>query len=210
MTVDPKNTEYMSSLHVNAAAIDKLKTYVQLLAKWQKAVNLVSGKTLPEAWDRHFVDSAQLLPLIPDGVRDIVDIGSGAGFPGLVLAVLRPDIQVSLVESDEKKCQFLKAVSRETFLSVRVYSERIENVVDDLAPDLVSARALASLEKLFDFVLPWVEKNPDLVMLFLKGEQAADEVEQAQKRFEFDVERFASETSAQGCILRIRNLRARL
>lgn len=166
----------------------------------------MSGKTLPDAWNRHFVDSAQLLPLIPNHVKTIADIGSGAGFPGVVIAILRPDIDVHLIESDEKKCQFMRTVSRETGVKFEVHSKRIESAHDVVRPDMVSARALASLEDLFGYVYPWAEQNKDLTMLFLKGERATEEIAQAEDKYSFKTEIFSSDTDADANILRIANL----
>lgn len=206
MQPDFSKNEFASSLNVSRETIDKLEIYLKLLIKWQKAINLVSSKTLPDAWNRHFVDSAQLLPLIPKHVKTIADIGSGAGFPGVVLAILRPDIEVHLIESDEKKCQFMRTVSRETNVKIHVHPKRIEQAHDVARPDMISARALASLEELFGYVLPWAEQNNELTMLFLKGERSADEIEHARTKYSFDVEHFDSETDGNASILRIANL----
>ena len=125
-----------------------LKHYYGLLLKWQKTINLVSPSTLDDAWNRHFEDSIQVVSYIPENMKILCDIGSGAGFPGLVIAIERPDIQVHLVESDSRKCAFMRTVSRETNLSnVTIHNDRIENVIGDIDADYVSARALASLNK---------------------------------------------------------------
>lgn len=186
----------------------KLELYLKLLQKWQKSINLVSGATIDEAWRRHFEDSLQLTEFIPQGAS-VFDIGSGAGFPGLVLAIARPDLQVTLIESDTKKCTFLSTVSRETATPVSVLNQRIESVSADSVPGIVTARALASLDKLLGYCMGWAKQNPGLVMLFLKGEKAEQETEAAGKLFDFDVEVVPSVTSFQGCILRIANLRER-
>lgn len=199
--------EFLKSTHVSRETISKLEQYLALLVKWQRAVNLVSSKTLSEAWERHFVDSAQLLPLIPDHVKAIADIGSGAGFPGLVIAVLRPDIEVSLIESDMKKCQFMRTVIRELGLkNVRVINKRIEAAHGDVSPDMVSARALSSLSELLGYVEPWRAANSDLCALFLKGGKADEEVEEALRSYDFAAEKFASDTSDEGCVLRLTNI----
>ena len=105
---------------------DRLRLYVDLLKKWQKTINLVGKNTLEDAWDRHILDSAQLSAHIPQHAT-LLDIGSGAGFPGLVLAILRPDISVTLVESDTRKCVFMQTVARETHCgNVTVLNDRVE------------------------------------------------------------------------------------
>ncbi len=184
----------------------RLDQYQALLLKWQKAVNLVSGKTLDEVWDRHFVDSAQLLPLIPAGKKTLFDIGSGAGFPGLVLAIMNPALDVHLIESDHKKCTFLSTVSRETKTPVTIHSERVENMSKKIVPAIVTARALASLDKLMAYCLPWAERNPALIMLFLKGEKAEAEIKEARKKFSFGLQKHQSQTMDNAAILEVSNL----
>src|SRR5689334_12618331 len=105
---------------VSRETTDKLRVYHDLLIKWQNSINLISPNTVSEAWERHFLDSVQLSPLIPPTAGTLYDIGTGAGFPGLVLAILRPELPVSLIESDSKKCAFLQTVSRETGTKVTV------------------------------------------------------------------------------------------
>ena len=192
---------------VSRETISRLEEYMALLKKWQRAVNLVSNKTLNEAWERHFVDLAQLVPLIPDDVKVIADIGSGAGFPGLVLAVIRPDIQVHLIESDMKKCQFMRTVARELALeNVAVVNERIEKAYDEVSPDMISARALSALDELLDYIEPWRKQNPALCALFLKGGRSEEEIDLARQKYTFDVDKFDSDTSEEGCILRLKSI----
>jgi len=188
----------------------KFEQYLALLAKWQKAVNLVAPGTLAEAANRHIADSAQLAPLIPDSAKILFDFGSGAGFPGLVLAMLRPDLQVHLVESDSKKCSFLATVSRETDTPVIIHSSRIEQLItaEHLpAPDVITARALTSLAALLDFCLPWAARNPGLLMLFPKGAKAEIEMAAAAARYDFSLEQIPSLTDPAATILVVRDLR---
>lgn len=206
MPPDFSKDEFSRSLNVSRETLEKLEIYLKLLMKWQRAINLVGSKTLQNAWERHFVDSAQLLPLIPEDAKTIVDIGSGAGFPGLVLAILNPSLNVHLIESDAKKCQFIKTVSRETNTRVIVHNCRIESCPQDIKPDLVSARALASLENLLDYTILWAGENENLKMLFLKGESVGQEIEDAQKKYQFTHEAFPSDTDDRATILRIANL----
>ncbi|MFN3826363.1 MAG: 16S rRNA (guanine(527)-N(7))-methyltransferase RsmG [Micavibrio sp.] len=179
-----------------------LDQYHQLLLKWQKAVNLVSPSTIDEAWTRHFEDSMQLAALLPPTTKTLFDFGSGAGFPGLVLALMRPDIAVHLVESDQKKCSFLSTVSRETKIPVSVHNCRIEALQTDAVPDVISARALASLSKLFAYARPWALKNPDLVLLLPKGENFEVEVKELERGAYAQCEEFVSKTSENARILR--------
>lgn len=194
-------------INVSRETIEKLELYHALLLKWQKAINLVSNKTLGEAWVRHFADSAQLEPYLGD-VTKIADIGSGAGFPGLVLAILRPDISVHMIESDERKCQFLKNVSRETSLeNVTIHTDRAENILPTLNAEMVSARALADLSKLFEFCLPLAQKDPKFQMLFLKGENWQAEVSGAQEHYEFSITDYPSVSDPKARILKISELK---
>ncbi len=194
---------------MNKQVQDKLKTYEALLIKWQKAINLVSPGSLKECGTRHFLDSQQINDFIPEGTKTLYDLGSGAGFPGLVLAMMRPEIEVHLIESDQRKCAFLSTVSRETETPVGVHTIRIESL-DMPAPDVVSARALASLNKLFEWCAHWAEENPALLFLLPKGERAEEEIAEAQKHFDFRIERMPSKTDSHAKILKISSLKARV
>ncbi|HYE52934.1 MAG TPA: 16S rRNA (guanine(527)-N(7))-methyltransferase RsmG [Azospirillaceae bacterium] len=179
--------------------LERLKTYATLLAKWNPAINLVSRTTLADAWLRHFADSAQLMPLVPPGTRTLVDLGSGAGFPGLVLAILGvPDVH--LVESDVRKSAFLREVARATGAPATVHAVRIEQA-PAIAADVVSARALASLDEL----LPMAERflKPGGVCLFPKGRSAADELTLAGQSWRMRVEQFPSATDPAATLLRL-------
>ena len=193
--------------NVSRETLVKLRKYHDILLKWQRAVNLVSPKTIPEAWQRHFEDSAQIAQFLPPQAKTLLDLGSGAGFPGLVLAILRPDMDVHLVESDEKKCQFLRNVSRETLTPVTIHNCRIENLEAGIIPDIITARALADLAALLGYALPYAEKNPALVLLFSKGEKADAEIAMAQESFSFEITTHPSLTHDGAQILEIWNLR---
>jgi 16S rRNA (guanine527-N7)-methyltransferase len=185
----------------------QIETYHDLLVKWQKAINLVSPKTIPESWHRHFLDSAQIAKFVPDtGV--LADIGSGAGFPGLVVAMMKPQLQVHMIESDERKGQFMRTVSRETGLkTVTIHTNRIEISHSLVQPDIVTARALKSLPELLDFVWPWAEANPKLLCCFLKGRGAEDEIETARKRYMFEIEKHQSITEQDAAIVIVKGIR---
>jgi 16S rRNA (guanine527-N7)-methyltransferase len=133
---------------VSRETIQSLRVYANLLEKWNKTINLVSKSTINHMWERHFLDSAQLWPHIPENAKTLVDIGSGAGFAGLVLAIIgkekNPNLRVVLIESDTRKCAFMRNVSRETNINVEIITKRIEEV-DDLKADVVTARALATV-----------------------------------------------------------------
>lgn len=186
-----------------------LHKYAELLQKWQKAINLVGPDTLNNIEQRHFDDSAQLLKLIPETALNLFDFGSGAGFPGMVLAMIRPELKTHLVESDHRKCTFLSTVSRETMTPVTIYNERIESLSTEAIPDIITARALAPLDKLLGYAMPWAAKNPDLILLFLKGARAEEEIDAARKGYDFTLEKFPSASDPSGCILKITGLAPR-
>jgi 16S rRNA (guanine527-N7)-methyltransferase len=187
-----------------------LETYAALLVKWQKAINLVANNTLPDLWRRHFLDSAQLLPLLPstsihDGI--VTDLGSGAGFPGLVLAILsgRP---THLVESDQRKAAFLGEVARATGVAgrVQVHTGRIESL-KAWPSGVVTARALAALPALLEWAAPFLA--PDAVCLFLKGAKADEELTAAEEVWTMKIERRRSVTDSTGLILKLSNIEKR-
>jgi 16S rRNA (guanine527-N7)-methyltransferase len=186
-----------------------MRRYQALLHKWQEKINLISPTTLKDSWARHFEDSLQLLPLLPERAATLYDLGSGAGFPGMVLAIARPDLSVTLIESDAKKCAFLQAVSRETGIKTFVENSRIEIAAATMPPpDLVSARALASLSQLFKYVRPWAEANPALTVIFPKGAGWQDEIGGAiADGWVFEARNIVSETDRHARILVITGLR---
>ena len=188
----------------------KLRAYEALLQKWQRAVNLVAPSTLGDAWNRHFEDSLQVLDMIPASAETLIDIGSGAGFPGLVIAIARPDLTVHLVESDQKKCTFLLNVSREIGAkNVHVHSERIESVVPNLRGDVVTARALASLSQLLALTQSqWERADRPATLVFLKGEEWQKEVNLARQDHVFQAVDTASKTNRGAAILCITQVRA--
>ncbi|MBY0272210.1 MAG: 16S rRNA (guanine(527)-N(7))-methyltransferase RsmG [Alphaproteobacteria bacterium] len=188
--------------NVSRETFEKLKVYQQTLETWQKKLNLISSSTLPHIWERHFEDSLQLLPYLPLFRSNLVDLGSGAGFPGLVLAITRPDfLNVTLIESDLKKCVFLENVSRETNTPVTILNERIEALKKPLKFNIIVARGLAPLSLLIDYAVPLMDIN--CVCLFLKGKEYENEIENSRKKWDFNLELFPSLTDSRGRILKI-------
>lgn len=196
-----------SPVNVSRETDSRLRRYHQLLNEWQGMMNLVSKNSLPDAWSRHFEDSLQLLPLLPAGPAVLADLGSGAGFPGLVVAIARPDIKVHLFESTGKKCRFLETVSRETDIPVSIHNVRIESVDGTFKADIVTARALANLSVLLDYAAPWVKANPAVSLIFMKGAQADSEVAEARKSWVFDLKEVQSRTEENAKILILTNVR---
>lgn len=181
---------------------ERLRHYLALLEKWQPKINLISNNTLESAWERHFEDSLQLLPLLPDVAKTIFDFGVGAGFPGLVLAMARPDIHFHLVESDQKKCSFMRTVSRETQTqNVTIHNCRIEAVSRETIPDIIMARALANLPDLFDYCADWIASNPALILIFPKGERAEEELALLAEKWKYTCRTSVSKTDGAAKIL---------
>jgi 16S rRNA (guanine527-N7)-methyltransferase len=178
---------------------ERLNTYAELLRKWQRSINLVGPRTIDDLWNRHFTDSGQLMPLIPPSARVLVDFGSGAGFPGLVLAIIGVP-EVHLIESDQRKATFLREVARATDTPVTVHAKRIEQVTPFPA-DVVSARALAPLVDLLGFAAPFL--HPDSFCLFPKGQMAEDELTAASMTWNINVDRIQSVTDPSATILRL-------
>lgn len=166
-------------LGVSRETVERLEIYYGLLEKWQRAINLVSKQTLGDSWRRHFLDSGQLSRLIPDNAVSILDIGSGAGFPGLVLAIMGAG-NVELVESDTRKCMFLREVSRETSTPVTITNDRIENLPPKTV-DVVVSRACAPLDVLLGYAKPYL--GPTSICLFPKGRRYDEELTTAKKRW---------------------------
>lgn len=191
----------------------KFSPYVDLLLKWQKSVNLVSPNTLNEIWDRHIKDSLQLAKFIGDDVASIIDIGSGAGLPGIILAIEKP-LPVWLIESDRKKCLFLQEVARQMELTnVKVVNERVEKakIESPQKKIIVTARALADVKKLFELINSLLENNTidEYRLLLLKGKNVMSEISEAEKFWEFDYNLEKSETDNASSILIIDNFKKR-
>jgi len=190
---------------VSRETLAHLKTYAAMLADWNGLHNLVSQGSLQEMWLRHFWDSAQLLPLVPDSTRSLVDLGAGAGFPGLVLAELLRGrgVRTVLYESTAKKCRFLEAVATRLSLDVEVRNARIEGAAPEPF-DVISARALAPLPKLLAYAQGfWTAQT---VALFLKGQNVGVELTEARKSWRMNVKQHPSQSDPSGVVLEIREL----
>ncbi len=189
---------------VSRETVERLDEYGALLVRWNQHVNLVARTTLPDLWRRHIVDSAQLYMHAPKHAKSWVDIGAGAGLPGLVVACvaeeLNADLKVTLIESDARKCAFLSEASRRLSLSARTLNARIEEASPQSAA-VVSARALAPLSQL----LPLVARHmaPDGVALLPKGRSYRQEVDAALVSWSFSYEIHPSRTSQDSVILKL-------
>ncbi len=190
---------------VSRETFEQLEAYVALIEKWNPKINLVSKSSLPEIWDRHIWDSAQIFDISVEGTV-WADFGSGGGLPGIVLAIFakecRPDMQFDFVESDQRKCAFLRNVVREIGLNVKVHAERIE-VLDPIGASVISARALTDLNGLLEFVERHSAKNG--VAILPKGETWEKEILQAQENWSFEYEEITSKTNNDAAILKIKD-----
>ena len=198
-----QKSDFQKVTGVSRETLDKLDCYISLLQKWQKAINLVSKSTLAEAWNRHILDSYQILDHVKEREGTWVDLGSGAGFPALVLAIAS-DFNIHVVESDQRKCLFMREVSRETSAPITVHNGRIEEI-EPVKADIISARALASLEKLFEYCAPF--STAETLFLYLKGQDVDVELTNASKYWNIDSIKHPSLSSDEGCILECRNVR---
>jgi 16S rRNA (guanine527-N7)-methyltransferase len=188
---------FAASTGVSRETLERLEAYAALLFIWSARINLVGRATLNDVWRRHFLDSAQLLPLIPAGTQSLADLGSGAGFPGLVLAVLGVP-GVELIEADSRKAAFLREAARHTGADITIRGCRIE-AVPPHAVGVVTARGCAPLERL----LPLAERliASTTTCLFLKGARAEEELTAAGKAWTMTVSRHPSRADPDGSVL---------
>lgn len=196
--------EFAAATGVSRETLAHLKAYVGLLEDWNARHNLVSAKSLEDVWRRHVWDSAQLADYIPAEAVSLVDLGSGAGFPALVLAVLRPALKVVLYESTAKKCRFLEAATERLGVAAEIRNSRIESAAAEPF-DVLTARACAPLEKLLAYAQPF--QGLETINLFLKGQSVAVELTQARKSWRMKAYRHQSRTDPSGTILEVRELR---
>jgi 16S rRNA (guanine527-N7)-methyltransferase len=194
---------------VSRETFQRLVAFQQLFLKWNRSINLAAPSTLDDVWGRHILDSAQLARIAPEAKR-WADLGSGGGFPGLVLAFLlveRDGASIDLVESNRKKASFLQAVIGQFGLPARVVARRIDDSYALVStPEIVTARALAALPALLDLSAPWLTKGSKA--LFHKGRDYRAEVEESTHRWAFDLVEHPSMTDAHGVILEVTDLRA--
>jgi len=189
-------------VEVSRETRDQLEALVNTLGRWQKAINLVGKATLEDIWIRHVLDSAQLLPLVPRKAQRLVDLGSGGGFPGLVIAALRPELDVTLIESDARKGAFLAEAGRRMSLKKlpKVVVSRIE-AAPPAEADVVTARALAPLGQLLAWAAP--HRTDTAICLFHKGKGWQAELNEAMKDWAIEAQPFASVTDRESVLLRI-------
>lgn len=203
----PGQVTLLPGLDVSRETEQALRDLVELVQKWTRRINLVSRHSMADIWNRHVLDSAQLIRLVPEMVSHWVDLGSGGGFPGLVLGILAREnhriAQLTLVESDQRKATFLRAAGHELGIPLRVVTSRIE-VTPPLAASILSARALGPLKDLLQHASRHLDKNG--TALFLKGKSAESEIIAARTDWEFDLATTPSLTDPGAQILQIKDI----
>ncbi len=205
-------TAFQAETGIPDAAMDRLRAHVAALDRWRQKMNLVSAKSFEDVWRRHVLDSAQLAALIPPGAENVVDMGSGAGFPGLVLAAVIP-ARVILIESNARKCAFLRQAAREMGVGAEIVHGRIEDVAGlrVCGADVVTARALAPLARLLALAGPLLlggGKGPGFC-LFAKGKTRQEELTLARKHWKLSATPISSLSDPAGAILKVENFERR-
>ena len=200
--------EFCSHVFVSRETFEKFCVFHKTLVKWQNSLNLVSKHSIKNIWERHFLDSAQLYTYVRDVKGNIFDFGSGAGFPGLVLAIMGKK-NIHLVESDQKKCVFLREIAMLTNLDITIHNCRIENLTN-IDVDMITCRALAPLNKLIDYVEVFLskslkEKKKFPKLLFLKGKSYQKELLELSTNKKINFKEYPSLTDKYGKILYINN-----
>jgi 16S rRNA (guanine527-N7)-methyltransferase len=200
--------EFAAALNVSRETLENLKLYEKMLREWNAAHNLVSKNSLQDVWRRHFLDSAQLAPLIPVTARSLVDLGSGAGFPGLVLAETlrnRQGFHTVLYEATGKKCRFMAAVAARLGLQVEIRNARVEDAEAEVF-DVVTARAMAPLQDLLAYAQRFVGRNT--IGLFPKGQNLGSELTKSHKYWKMIIYKHPSMSDPTGIILQVRELQS--
>lgn len=194
--------KFMEKYSVSCETMELLTIYHGLLVEWQSKFNLVSNSSLQQAWNRHFEDSVQLYEYIPQNAVSLIDFGSGAGFPAMVLAIIAkektPYLNFTLVESIKKKTLYLNEVALKTGVSVNIINDRIENIKKQKY-DVITSRAMTSLNDLLKYAYPFCHKQT--VCIFPKGKNYSSELAEAHKTWKFKCDIKQSKVSDEGKIL---------
>ena len=202
MSAQEDRAAFLAANDVSRETLDRLDRIISELDVWRQKSNLIGPKEWPQIWTRHVGDSWQLLDHIPEAAR-IVDLGSGAGFPGLIIAAARPKAHVTMMESVGKKCAFLRAAIEAVSLNAAVYQGRIE-AAPPIKADFVTARAFAPMPQLLEYASPWLRKGATGV--FPKGERWKEELTEALQKWNFAYEAIPSRSGGSGVILIVREV----
>jgi 16S rRNA (guanine527-N7)-methyltransferase len=194
--------EFAGRVPVSRETLDRLRLYVEILGKWTKRINLVAPASMDDVWRRHILDSAQLYTLLPPETKVLVDFGSGAGLPGLILAIMGVE-DVHLIESDTRKATFLQEAARLTATTVTIHARRVE-AVPLIQADVVTARALARLAILLEYANRFLTARSSCY--FLKGANLADELTEARKYWHMEASKFPSLSGASGVIVKLESI----
>jgi len=195
--------DFVQKIEVSRETYHRLENYIALLKKWQGKINLISDSTVSDIWKRHIMDSGQLMKYLSESDK-IIDIGSGAGFPGMVLAVLGIK-NMTLVESDTRKAAFLREAARVAGVEINIINQRIESIAhQDI--NVITARGFASIDKMFSMIAHIV--NISIKLLLLKGKSYLEEVEEAKRNWSFDYQTYPSITG-DGAVIILNNVSKR-
>jgi 16S rRNA (guanine527-N7)-methyltransferase len=196
----------VEALHVSRESWARIESFVTLLLQWQQSINLISPASIPLIWERHVIDSLQLLPLLPPHAKVVADLGSGSGFPALPLAIAS-GLEFHLYESNNKKAAFLREAMRITGCKGQVHGERLTGKAPAHGMpqvDVVTARALAPLNELLELAQPLMKNG--VQALFLKGQDVDQELTHAQKYWRIQYTKHASLTDSQAIILAVQEV----
>ncbi len=197
---------FCTNVFVSRETFEKLCVFHKTLIRWQKSINLISKNSIKNIWERHFLDSAQLFTYVKDVKGNILDFGSGAGFPGLVLAIMGIK-NIHLVEADQKKCVFLREMAMLTNVDITIHNCRIESL-NNINADMIVCRALAPMDKLINYVDLFLSKSLNAKinypkLLFLKGKNYHNELLELNKKKKVNLKEYSSITDKYGKILYI-------
>jgi 16S rRNA (guanine527-N7)-methyltransferase len=195
--------EFQRDTSVSRETLDQFKIYADTLLTWNKKINLIGGSTEQDIWHRHFLDSAQIYPLISPNSQSLIDIGTGAGFPGMVLALLGCE-NVHLVESDHRKSAFLREAARLSGANVKIHTVRMEEI-SPFPVSTITARAVASINDLLGLAEPFL--TSDVLCVFLKGRNVEVELTEAHNIWETEVSRRPSRTDPDSTVVCMREVR---
>lgn len=198
--------QLLPDLDVSRETIAGLEHYASLIEKWTRKINLISPDTTGQIWDRHIIDSAQLFPLFPPEPKHYLDLGSGGGLPGIVLTLLlqeKEDVTATFIESDARKCAFLRTAIRELGLKAKIHNARIDKV-EGCNADVITARALAPLPKLLPLIAPHLA--PTGVAILPKGRNFKAEIDLAQQSWHMKITQTPSFTDPEARILSIEDI----